>query len=450
MTEKFEHKGRWKLPNNDECFDGTLSFDPDFGVNLEVFGTFNKGLFNRESKEIIIGETTSGNITLVDNWYKTRKTTSNGVVITQYKPGFVFIGQHFEEIERIAFCNVSFRLFNLFPWLNKNGLKFKDLHNEDFSLIYNKPGDIEFSLNDKCNGKITFQSLIHQKEPFNRFEMEEHAIINLEYTEPLAYKEILKDIHHFVGFLTLCCFEQSYPIEIAFKDDRYFEEFNGKQIPLRIECIYQYTAFSNKHKVRYKHEHLVPFEGIEEEFSNIIKNWHLSFIELEPVLNLMLSSFKNKYFFSVDKFMDNIRALESFHRKKHSNCRIPQKEYQEKVDNIINSVNLDKKDIEWLSIKLKYGNEPSLNKRLKELLQENQNEYIKTQISNIPKFCISIVDTRNYYTHYDNSDKNKNVLVGAEFYVASQKIMALLYSCILKYIEIPESCFEEGLDFNLK
>jgi hypothetical protein len=74
MIEKFEYKGRWKIPGEESWYNGTLQFSPETGSNLEIFGTFNPGLLNRVSKSIILGETNKGDITLVDNYYKTHDT----------------------------------------------------------------------------------------------------------------------------------------------------------------------------------------------------------------------------------------------------------------------------------------------------------------------------------------------------------------------------------------
>lgn len=43
MTTKMEYKGQWKLPDAEEWINGTLTFDPEFGGKLELFGTFNSG-----------------------------------------------------------------------------------------------------------------------------------------------------------------------------------------------------------------------------------------------------------------------------------------------------------------------------------------------------------------------------------------------------------------------
>ena len=56
MVEKFELKGRWRLPNNKDWLNGTLHFNPEERIKLELFGSFNT-TFNTAKVDIILGET---------------------------------------------------------------------------------------------------------------------------------------------------------------------------------------------------------------------------------------------------------------------------------------------------------------------------------------------------------------------------------------------------------
>ncbi len=162
----------------------------------------------------------------------------------------------------------------------------------------------------------------------------------------------------------------------------------------------------------------------------------------------MLYKFRNKLKFSTDLFMDNVRALESYHRYTHNNTRIPEEEYNLKIKKILDTVNLDQKDIEWLSQKLKYGNEPSLNMRLKELIKENQNSYIKEKLKTYKNFCQAVADNRNFYTHYDK-ELEKKALRGGELFDINQKVEGILYSCIFKELGFDNTAFEKGLKYHL-
>jgi hypothetical protein len=447
MTTKLEYKGQWRLPNSSEYYHGTLRFDPVLGSELELFGTFNDKLFDRTSKELILGTTTNGDITLIDNWYRHKSSNVNGVIISVYRPNYILIGQHIEKNEEIEFSEVKFSLLNLFQWLDRTGIDFNSSKG-GYAFVYDKIDEIEFNLHANCKGKISFNCQLESESFYNKYEFKEQAYITLKYNNSLPFSQILKDVNYINGFITLVTFEQSYPIEIIFKDEKFnqsIESFNERK---PIKCFYQTSLYNLKHKLRYKQEHLVKYKDIETEFEHIIKDWYSKHLELESVFYLMLNSFKEKNLFSEDKFMDNARAIESYHRRTHNNQIISEKDYSNKINKILSEVSLCEEDLEWLANKLKYGNEPSLSQRIKELIKENQNSYIKKRIPSTKKFSRQVVEARNYYTHYDDSSE-KNILKSTDLFYITQKIMGLLYSCIFKEIGINAIYYEKGLESQL-
>lgn len=87
--------------------------------------------------------------------------------------------------------------------------------------------------------------------------------------------------------------------------------------------------------------------------------------------------------------------------------------------------NLDKSHKESLVSRINYGNEYSLRKRLGELVS-SLGEEIKAIISPRPDyFSTTIVDARNYFTHYDSS-LTSSELKGRGLYDANQRLKILL------------------------
>lgn len=447
MTTKFEYKGKWKSVNSKEWINGTLFFDPDIGGRLELFGFLDLNPNNSSEKVIVHGKTTEGEITLIDLWHRYTRSGEQNVNIGIYEPILIIVGHHFETIEEINFKNVIYRTFNLFQWFNNSGIKFDHTDNGDqYSIIYNKIKNIDFKLHDKCIGKIIFDSPVDSHREYNKKELYEQAYIKLEYEEKTHFEEILNDSKTITDFITLATLEQSYPMAITFIDDD-FQTDSRYHTPKFIKCFYQNSNYSSKHKLRYSHEHLIKFEKIQDTFPSIIKNWYEMHSYFEPVFILMLRFFLSKYNFSVDKFVDNIRAIESYHRIKFDNCRISQEDYKKLVDGIMDSVKLNDEDTIWLTNKLK-GNEPSLNKRLKELIRSNKNSYLEKYIPQVKSFCLNVVNSRNYYTHYDESLKEK-ALKNKELYKVTQTLRGILYTCILTDLGMENSQFEKGLKYNL-
>ena len=83
MTEQFEHKGKWKLPES-EWFNGTLRYDPENGATLEVYGSFNSFL-DRTSKNNYIRRNNRRK-DYNDAWYRKTRSSSMEPVVGLYKP----------------------------------------------------------------------------------------------------------------------------------------------------------------------------------------------------------------------------------------------------------------------------------------------------------------------------------------------------------------------------
>jgi hypothetical protein len=444
MIFKIELKGKWRLPKTNMWYDGILKFEPEDGARLEIYGTFDNNFLENSNQDIIIGKTDGGEITLVENWFKTKKGSEGGI-ISEYQPLFIFRGQHFESNELINFRKVEFSVFNLFQWLDLTGIKTEFGNNfENFKISYKKLESIKFELNEDCKGSISCKSHFTNGGDNNRIEIEEHSEVTFNYNKKKHYEEILEDIGYFVGFITLFTFEQSYPIRIVFKDEDYTEEgVNGINIK-KISCIYQHTFYNNKYKIQRKHQHLIKYGEIKNEFNATIKKWYELYTQMKPIFNNMLMGFRNKNYYSIERFLDNVRALESFHRRNFSNYRLPIEEYDNIVKKILKNDELSEQEKKWLNEKLKYGNEPSLEKRIKELASKYENKYIIDRKINTAKFRRKVVDTRNYFTHYDKSLESK-VKEGKEMYLITVKIMGLLYSCILTELGIDKINIEKSL-----
>jgi hypothetical protein len=447
MIETFEHKGKWKLPESDNWFYGTLNFDPDNGARLEIFGSFNTFL-DRSSKAIVLGKTIAGDITLIDVWYRTTRSSSNGIIVGVYRPQIIIEGHHFKNESEICFRHVTSKIFNLYQWFDQSGTEENyDYSNGNYRISYSKLAPISFKLNDGCEGKVLFDSPVSFGDFSNEKNIKEQSYFSLDYKEKTYYEDILDDLRYLTGFITLFTYEQSYPLSITFRDEDYSESFSHRSHLKYIKCFYQNSLFNSKYKLRVPHEHLVKYESVTDSFPGLIKKWYEMYQEYESVFTLMLTSFRQKNHFSVEKFMDTIKAIESFHRNSQNNERIPQKDYESLVDKILQSVNLNEDDTLWLENKLK-GNEPSLNKRLVNLIRENQNIFIIENILDEKKFAREITSSRNYYTHYDKT-KEKEALKGKELFEATVNLMALLYSMIFKELGLKNANFEEGLKYHL-
>jgi len=91
---------------------------------------------------------------------------------------------------------------------------------------------------------------------------------------------------------------------------------------------------------------------------------------------------------------------------------------------------------DWLRGRLAYSNEPSLRKRLKEILRRDPG-VMEPIVGGSKKegvgFVGKVVDTRNYLTHYDEG-KKEAAAVGRELYELTERLKSVLEACLLREV----------------
>lgn len=129
MNEKFEYQGYWWLPAEpDRRVPGTLKFDPDDGVGLEVFGSLEspkEGATNFLEPELILGLSLNGRLI-------TLHLRSPGVIpglpglvtYSYYAVDTIFVGEHFERSEDLGFERLSVEYLHL-AWARESGFDIR-------------------------------------------------------------------------------------------------------------------------------------------------------------------------------------------------------------------------------------------------------------------------------------------------------------------------------------
>lgn len=122
-----------------------------------------------------------------------------------------------------------------------------------------------------------------------------------------------------------------------------------------------------------------------------------------------------------------------------NNCKIDEDEHNKKIEYIISKID-DEEYKKWLIDRLKYSNEPSLAMRLKEIFKE-VDFIISLNSGERKKIVKKIVDTRNYYTHFDESKKDL-IMTTEELIYISKYILVILKVLIMKELGLDEAFIE--------
>ena len=365
MIQELSYKGEWSLPGESEIYSGTLIFHPATGAELEIIGRFGSG-FMPPPIEVIHGKTISGWVTLFDTKHHAGHSSNvTSTDVTVYKPSFIFEGHRFESKDSLKFQSVHFSLFNLLEWLDPQAIKLNRDDNK-YLMEYYKPENPKFKCYERCMGRIEFSLNSKNLNGHNKIEIYQESKIILEYETNKNYWDILKDIFVFVRFLTLCTYEQSYPLNIEFFADDLIDEFIqdhlGKSVLKPIKCIYQNSFYRPKYQTRKWHQHLLRYDSIKTRFESTVELWFKQLNDLEQPINLLLRSFIEKYDFSVEKFMDIVKALELVHRLNFPNYVLPKDAFEEQKKKFF-LIDLSHEERDWIEQKLEHSNEPNLNKR---------------------------------------------------------------------------------------
>ncbi len=436
------YQGDWYIPGQDKMVHGSLSYDPTNGPKLDVVGDFgwNVGLIN-----LVVGKTTDGFVTLLDvrrgggkYWNETNTSSA------QYYPGFIFHGYKFEKVEELVFDNVSFSLFNLIEWFNIDSLQEDDFGN---LFQYKPPKDIELACYEGCSARIEFYLFRDYSGGQFKTILKQSCKITLSYKSFRSFKEILRDIMVFFRFLSVCTYEQSYPLWIMLGNSNITmpdPNMPGlRQIPKEIRLIYHNSFYNKNHKVRRSVEHLIPYESIANSFEAIIREWFKISEELDPMLRLLVNPFLDKYDFSVEKFMDTMRAAETFHRRHHTNAVLSKEEFKRRLEQLC-AVDLTDEERKWVREKLNFANEPTLKQRLAEMVTLYSFPYFQERVQEVDRFVKEVGDSRNYYTHF-NPELEKKALKGKDLFDAMENVKLLLLAGVLGRIGIKSEVFDQAI-----
>ena len=179
---------------------------------------------------------------------------------------------------------------------------------------------------------------------------------------------------------------------------------------------------------------LFRFGQIQDDAERIVNNWFDAYDQIDPALNLYFSTKTGAHKYLDGKFLALAQGLETYHRRT-SNIKLMDEDAFEKLTSaLIESCPEDNR--EWLSGRLLHGNEVSLSRRLKSIIEPFKELLGTSKERN--KLIRAIVDTRNYLTHYDQSLETVAVK-GKELWMLCLKMEAIFQLHLLQILGFTQS-----------
>ena len=451
MTENFIHKGLWFLPEKpSNQIPGTLIFDPQEGIRLELIGNLSDFKSSKDIHEpdFILGITTDGmQITLYKCFETTRSMSFPGMQTSKYTSNFIFKGRHFSFKSELVFNSIVGRLKNLEEWIGEYGFRTIDnnFDTKETKVEYKLPDQIIFKVSSELTGKINFIFSQPFSKYTNKIILEQKGQLVFEAKKQISFEDLLETFFQFQNFLTLGTFEASYPISLCLQSNTIYEESDKNRIPINIDVYFTHSIIVRTTRQKILWEFLFNYRDIVSNFPIIIERWYQNLQTIRPVTNLLFESFYIPGKFSENNFLNISQALETFHRRFRRNELLPKDQHKIKIKEILDSVTSKHKD--WLEGRLYFSNEPTLHLRLEELIKELTNKTINKVIKDPDSFIKDVKNSRNYFTHYDKS-LEKKAKKGGELFILTEKLRVILVCAILKETGFSDSQIETLLERN--
>jgi len=451
MNESFEYKGTWWLPENQERkVAGTLKYSPEDGPVLELIGSFwdLPGLQKAKGPNVILGKSDNGKlITLF--YYRGRRDEMSwpGLTRTTVRMQIIFVGYHFFKREDLVFDSLSVNYNYLNDWCGEYPFSVEWDIPKSYKVNYQQPEPLIIELKEF---KISLEpelSVNHQRA--GDINLKYFVYLKIEGNKKNHFEDLMNFMEKLRNFISLGVKRPIYSNGVKVKTDKYvIKGQDGKELNPLIDVFYKKRRKEYKEKTLIPSDFLFSFNDIKSQFKNCLEKWIEIDELIKPVKDLYFGTLYNPRMFLENKFLNLTQALETYHSRIYKESySINPKDFGEIFEKILEVI--PSKHKKYFEEKLKYTNEYSLRKRVKEIIKKSSSivEFYLSNNREKKSFVNNVVNTRNYLIHYDEKLKNK-VAKGEDLYWLNLKLKILVEIVLMKEIGIDSKYIINALKRN--
>lgn len=425
-------QGIWFLPGKQtSAISGVFTYSRREGCILELTSQTGNDAINSLDIEIILGATSDAtSVTLLQCHRIKRYTNTQGVEIVKYRIQFALLGHHFLTKGDILFDKLKASISDLGTWAGIYGFSELDVQQRKFTvaLKYKIPDDLHFTVPGNLKAGFEFDASSTWFKETEHAEIHQKIFAVIVSEEPKPLDELLSRFYTFYKFFSLSYYDAPPLLALYLLNSTLKNELN-EDYPFRVELLYSDNFFNANYKPdKIPPDFLFLYTDIEAIFSTVIDRWFRLYEKIGPAVNLLNELLLKRGLPIEVQFLIAIQAVETFHRNIFGGVTIPEEEHQKRIEAILENAPEEYK--QWLEENLRYSNEPKLRKRLNDMYDRLPEEITKKLISHKKGFVNNVVNTRNYYTHYDVSLKEK-AMSFREIFNAVQKLKVILISSVL-------------------
>ena len=446
LIDEFELTGKWWLPDNpDVQLYGILKFKRNY-IILEVSGIFNKiHIFQLIRSNIMHGCTDENKkVTLCsvserhfEGARSTESDSNRNLGKSTFSCKYIFIGRHYDKLEDIKFASLGMYFTYLDKWIN-NKIECKHLGDGKYNLDIKS---LKYELYLEHIESTLYISSIPPILMDSQTDIEVHFTsgIWIKPNKVMNWMWFQDFINNMKNFLTILMGHPVYPVNLlaepldchnyediticyAVPDPLIYKDLQSCDIDIPFHNLIKYSNNSSRN------------------IAETINNWFIKLDLIGPVLDLFFLTFYDSSMKPYLRFLTLMQALEIFHRRVCGGKYLSQEDYKPIREALIKAIpdNLEPDPKQNLVSKIGSGNEFPLKMRLKKLLNYSPFKYFwiiaKYESGEPEEFIGKLVNTRNYYTHFNESPK-KPIFSDKELYRINSELRVILRVFLLNEID---------------
>ena len=446
LDTAFESWGGFsKTPEGTSLIHGLLRYDPDKRIELELAvnpaGIRSLVQGGEPIPETLYGQLSDGTLVTLLRCFLTKGSFALGADVCS--PTTVFVGRAIfgrliPDIDHLQVKKYSVELTSLSNWTGIAPVKLQMAEENGQAIGF-----------DLCCRRVP---PIHVQLPAQRFDVEIgqeartqnescsaivrwHASVTMVAHDSLAVEDVAEIAWQAENLMSLLIGHHISETHVSFEPAQVANNADKSSLQL----LYCQRGRHN-HRDVHPAEMLLPYPMIKDQMAQIMDRWFGRSEQAVLATNVFFGSDTFESPAVNVKFLALAQAAESYHRSLGTGFYMDQTAYDAAIQQFATHMPaaIQEEHRQSLKNRLKYGNEVSLRRRLTDMLNRIP-QNVRSQIAaDVGRFVSRVVDTRNYYTHYDAASRG-NALDGREAYVAAERMRVLVVANLLHDLGIADN-----------
>jgi hypothetical protein len=434
--EDIEDTGFWWNPESPEehCC-GTLTVSKSGRISLELLNPPSSLMMKGEDLPIVHGQLKKKGQVSAIGITISGDSFSNRIQIRTYLIDGLLIGYHISKFDEAIFSEARIEIEGLYEWVGFPKIPLeRDSENNAIRITPENIAPKHFSITNDLSLSISQDRYGEYTSGGSKLTLEFTASIGLKWNNPKNLPDIQNIVYRINSFL---CLALDQPLSL--KSIKIPKPNGDKNQESWIDFIYQ--SMPEKDKLSnsfYPTWFLFSYKTIEKDFGKILSNY-LEESELKIAYDLYFSATAFKHILLETRFLLLIQGLEVFHRLTSDCKKFPKKEFKNFKKKLISCCE-DREEKKLINDSLAFANECSLKMRMNQIM-----DGFPTLIEHRKQFIDELVDTRNYFTHFDPRKKEK-AKFGRDLWFLSNQLEALFSLCILRNLGFSDEQIQSVID----